>query len=206
MTSRSVFIGIAGGTASGKTTLALLLQRARTSGTVQVITLDSYYRSRPELTLEQRTTQNYDHPDAFEIGLLIRQLQQLAHGRSVEVPIYNFATHLRATQTEHVEAAEYVVVEGILTFHWPELREMFDLKVFVETSDTLRFERRLERDMRERGRTRESVITQWKATVQPMHEQFCLPSKAFADVVYGGEVDLEAKVDEIFRTVLKVRR
>ena len=148
-----------------------------------LIDVDSYYRSLDDLPPDQRERVNFDHPDMIDFPLLIAQLRQLLAGHTIEKPVYDFAAHTRAPRTEHVEPREIIVVEGILSFSSPVLRDLFDLKVFVDVPEALRLERRLNRDVTERGRTVESVRAQYEATVRPMHRQFVEPGKAFADLV-----------------------
>ncbi|MBX7138364.1 MAG: uridine kinase [Oligoflexia bacterium] len=189
MSSVPRFIGVAGGTAGGKTEFARLLENVAPTGAVTVITLDSYYKRRDGTPLEERARLNYDHPDALDIDLLIDQLRELKAGRQVKVPIYNFAVHNREDGHIPVAPTKLVVVEGILVLALAGLREFFDLKIFVHTPDDIRLVRRIDRDIVSRGRTRESVIQQWIATVQPMHVQFCYPSREHADIVVSGETD-----------------
>lgn len=184
MTSR--IVAVVGGTASGKTTLASDLYRIGGTEKVQVIPLDAYYRCNAHLPLEERAKVNYDHPDAFEIEFLIEQLLLLQRGEAVETPTYHFATHSRSAQTRRILPQDVIIIEGILTLHFPEIRDILSYSVFVDTPDDLRFARRLSRDVRERGRTEESVITQWNDTVQPMHERFCAPTKHFASELIDG--------------------
>jgi uridine kinase len=184
MTSR--IVAVVGGTASGKTTLASDLFRIGGADKVQVIPLDAYYRCNAHLPADERAKVNYDHPDAFEIELLIEHLMLLRSGDAVDTPTYNFATHSRASHTKRLLPQDVIIIEGILTLHFPDIRNILSYSVFVDTPDELRFSRRLSRDVRERGRTEESVITQWNETVQPMHEKFCAPTKQFASELIDG--------------------
>jgi uridine kinase len=188
---RPFFIGVAGGTGSGKTTVAERLATALGPDHVALIRLDSYYVSRSHEPIEVRAANDYDHPTAFDWGLLAAQLDALADGATVPVPVYDYVIHDRSTDVEHVHPARVVIVEGILVLHEPTLRDRLDLKVFVDTDDDLRFIRRLERDVAERGRTPESVIAQYLATVRPAHLAFVEPSKRHADVIVprGGRND-----------------
>jgi len=185
---RCKIVAVAGGTASGKTTLARDLYRIGGAERVQVIPLDSYYRCHEHLPMEERAAINYDHPQVFEIDLLRRHLDTLRSGEPVEVPTYEFATHSRSTTTMRVEPTDVVLVEGILALHYPQLREVYSYSVFVDTADKLRFDRRLKRDIRERGRTEDSVFLQWEQTVHPMHVQFCAPTISLASEIVSGEV------------------
>ncbi len=175
-------IGVAGGSSSGKTTISERLVDPTGEQHLSRIELDSYYLDRPE-PLEVRKQANYDHPDAFDWALLNDHLAALANGASVPVPVYDYAMHNRSGETRTVEPNDIVVVDGILVLYDRALRERFDLKIFVDTAADVRLIRRLERDVAERGRTVESVITQYLATVKPSHERFIEPSKRYADVI-----------------------
>ena len=180
---KPVIIGVAGGTASGKTTVSdAILERV---GRQHIIYLqhDSYYRDLSYLPLEERTKLNFDHPDALETELLVSHLRQLQAGEPVEVPIYDFATYRRSAETRRIEPRRVILLEGLLIFVDKELREMMDVKLYVDTDADLRFIRRLERDIQERGRTMESVIHQYLTTVRPMHLEFVEPSKRYADII-----------------------
>lgn len=177
-----IMIGIAGGTGSGKTTFALALQAAAGEDSV-IISQDSYYVANTHLSFEERLKINYDHPDAFEDQLLIEHLQKLRRGEPIEVPIYDFTAYVRTDRTIPVRPRRIVLVEGILVLANPELRSLFDLKVFVDTDPDVRLLRRLTRDVKERGRSLESVHHQYLSTVKPMHEAFVEPSKKYADLI-----------------------
>jgi uridine kinase len=180
---KPVVIGVAGGTGSGKTTVAReVLKRAGTDQ-ITLIQHDAYYKDLGDLPCAQRAMQNFDHPDALENELLIVHLKELKAGRPVEVPVYDFTTHTRTPQTQHVEPHRVILMEGILIFADPELRDLMDVKIYVDTDADIRFIRRLERDIAERDRTTESVVRQYLATVRPMHQEFVEPSKRFADVI-----------------------
>lgn len=176
-------IGLAGGSGSGKTTVAEAVVQAVGRERVAFLEHDAYYRDRPDLAFEERAALNYDHPDAFETDLIVDHLKELRSGRAVEKPVYDYSNHLRTAQTVMVEPAMVVVVEGILVLAEAALRDLMDLKVFVDTDADLRFVRRMERDIKERGRSPESVIEQYLATVRPMHLQFVEPSKRHADMI-----------------------
>lgn len=178
-----VIIGVAGGTGSGKTTVVAEMVRAVGTEHIAVIEHDSYYRDHSELPLEERALLNYDHPNALETDLLVLHLQALRAGRAVEVPSYNFSSHARTEITRIVYPARVILVDGILIFVDEQLRELMDVKVFVDTASDLRFIRRLERDLKERGRSMDSVVEQYISTVRPMHEEFVEPSKRFADLI-----------------------
>lgn len=179
----SLVIGISGGTGSGKTTVANRILDTVEAGEVVFIQQDSYYRNLKDLPLDYRSVANFDHPDAIDNDLLVNHVRKLKAGESVELPIYDFRTHTRAVETQRVEPKPIVIVEGILIFAEPRIFEQLDIKVFVDTPDDIRFIRRLRRDMDERGRTLDSVIEQYMATVRPMHIQFVEPSKRYADVI-----------------------
>lgn len=200
MTTR--IVGIAGGTGSGKSSLAGDLARVVGSDRVQVISLDSYYRSQEQLPPADRALVNYDHPDALDVSLLINHLTILQSGLAAEIPIYDFATHMRAVKTEHVPPREIVIVEGILTLYFSELRARLGYSVFVDTPDALRFERRLRRDIRERGRTEASIVAQWSDSVQPMHEKFCLPTKQYATEVFDGSSWGDGNIAQLWERVV----
>lgn len=177
-----LFIGIAGGSGSGKTTIAAAVVEGL-HDRVAMIEHDAYYRHRPELSLEERTKVNYDHPDSLETELLVGHIGRLRSGSPIEKPVYDFAEHLRSDETIRVKPARVVVVEGILVLAEPALRDQLDMKVFVDTDADLRLARRLQRDIDERGRSMESVLTQYFATVRPMHLEFVEPSKRYADLI-----------------------
>lgn len=179
---RPLFIGLAGGSGSGKTTIAEELVD-RLEGQVSVMHHDAYYRNRVDLSFEERTRVNYDHPDSLETELLVEQLESLRSGFAVEHPVYDFASHLRSDETRHIEPGRVVVVEGILVLAEPELRSELDLKIFVDTDPDLRLARRLERDIAERGRSVDSVIAQYFTTVRPMHLEFVEPSRRYSDLI-----------------------
>ena len=179
----SLIIGISGGTGSGKTTVANRILESVKASEVVFIQQDSYYRNLKDLPLDYRHVANFDHPDALDNDLLVNHIRKLRAGESVELPIYDFRTHTRANETRSVEPRPIVIVEGILIFADPRLLEQMDIKVFVDTPDDIRFIRRLQRDIDERGRTLESVIEQYVGTVRPMHIQFVEPSKRYADVI-----------------------
>ena len=176
-------IGIAGGSGSGKTTVSqAIMQRAGRDNAVY-IQHDSYYKDLSDLPPAQRATTNFDHPNSLETELMVEHVRQLKAGHPVEVPSYDFTTHTRRKESHRVEPRPVVIVEGILLFTEPRMRELCDLKLFVDTDAAIRFIRRLERDLSERGRSLESVIQQYQATVRPMHLEFVEPSKRYADLI-----------------------
>jgi uridine kinase len=178
-----MIIGICGGTGSGKTTVANRILESVSKGEVVFLQQDSYYRNLDQLPVDIRNVVNFDHPDAIDNDLLIEHLRALKRGRAVELPLYDFKTHSRREETLHVEPQPIIIIEGILIFAEPRLLDEMDIKVYVDTPDDIRFIRRLSRDVAERGRTVESVIEQYLATVRPMHTQFVEPSKRCADVI-----------------------
>ncbi len=182
-TRRPLVIGVAGGSGSGKTTITEAIIDVVAPATVTRVQHDAYYRHRDDLTFEERTKVNYDHPHSLETSLMVEHVRTLMDGETAELPIYDFATHLRTGETESVKAADVVLVEGILVFSEPALRDLMDLRVFVDTDADLRLARRLRRDVEERGRSVPSVLDQWEATVRPMHLEFVEPSRRHADVI-----------------------
>ncbi|MBC7232394.1 MAG: uridine kinase [Chloroflexi bacterium] len=182
-TNPILIIGVAGGTASGKTTVVQAILDRVGRERIAYIQHDSYYKDLSHLPLEERRKFNFDHPDALDTPLLVQHLKELRAGRSVQVPEYDFATYCRLPQTRTVYPRPVVIVEGILILTEPALRELIDLKIYVDTDADLRLIRRIQRDIAERGRTVESVIEQYLATVRPMHLEFVEPSKRYADVI-----------------------
>ena len=178
-----VVIGVAGGTGSGKTTVATEILRRAGTDQISLIQHDAYYKDLSDLPMAQRAMQNFDHPDALDNALLISHLKELKAGRPVEVPVYDFTTHARTTQTLRVEPRRVILLEGILIFSDETLRRLMDVRIYVDTDADIRFIRRLKRDIAERGRTMESVIHQYLATVRPMHQEFVEPSKRYANVI-----------------------
>jgi uridine kinase len=179
----ALMVGIAGGTGSGKTTVAKTIASALPGAGVAMLELDAYYRDRPDLSPDARAQVNYDHPDAIEIDLLVEQLDVLRAGHPIDVPIYDFKSHRRLAETRRVEPAPVVIVEGILVFVDQRMRERLDMKIFVDTDADIRVFRRIRRDMEQRGRTFESIREQYYRTVRPMHLQFVEPSKRWADLI-----------------------
>ncbi|OQA21152.1 MAG: Uridine kinase [Chloroflexi bacterium ADurb.Bin360] len=180
---RPLIIGVAGGTGSGKTTVAnRILERVGTEH-IAYIPHDAYYRDLSHLPYEERQKINFDHPNSLETELMVQHLVELRDERPVEIPVYDFTIHTRTKETRHVDPARIVLAEGILIFAEPELRPLFDVKLFVDTDADIRLIRRLQRDVEERGRTVQSVIEQYLRTVRPMHLEFVEPSKRYADVI-----------------------
>ncbi|TRT37217.1 uridine kinase [Lactobacillus mulieris] len=187
---RPIVIGIAGGSGSGKTTIAHEVARLiNDDDHIITLTQDSYYKDNTGIPMSERPKINYDHPDAFDMPLLVAQINQLMHRKAVEMPVYDFTEHTRSSKTIHVEPADIIILEGILVLADEDLRDLMDIKVYVDTDDDIRFIRRLERDLKERGRSLDSVIDQYLATVKPMYHQFIEPTKRYADIIVpeGGE-------------------
>jgi len=203
---RRVLLGIAGGSASGKTMVAERITSELGSRKVVIIKQDSYYRDISHLPLRERRRQNFDHPDAFDRELLHRHLRVLLEGGSIEVPVYDFRRHLRLKKTQPVAGAQIVIVEGILILDDPLLRALMDIKVYIDTDADIRLIRRIRRDVTARGRTLESVLDQYDLSVRPMHLQFVEPSKRWADVIIpeGGhnEVAIDLLVTKV-RSILE---
>ena len=176
-------IGVAGGTGSGKSTLVKRLQEAFQGDDVATLCHDYYYKAHPELTYEERTKLNYDHPQAFDTQMLVEHIKALKDNVPIEHPVYSFVEHDRTSETVCVKPSRVIIVDGILIFENKELRDLMDIKVYVDTDADIRLARRILRDVCERGRTMQSVITQYTTTVKPMHEEFVEPSKKYADVI-----------------------
>jgi uridine kinase len=180
---KPLIIGIAGGSGSGKSTVARNVADLLTTPSVAFIDMDAYYKNFPQLTLDERRNLNWDHPDAFDYDLLCEHLEALSRRRAIDKPEYDFVSHLRRPQTIRIEPADVVVIDGILLFVEERVRELCDVKVFVDADADIRLIRRLERDTRDRGRPLHEIIDQYLSTVQPMHLEFVEPSKRYADVI-----------------------
>ncbi len=180
---KPILIAITGGTGSGKSTVAKAIYSNFKKESISIIMQDSYYKDQSELTFEERTKTNYDHPNAIDTDLLIEHLKQLIAGQAIEMPIYDFTIHNRKIETVREEPKDIIIVEGILVLEDKRLRDLFDIKIYVDTDADLRILRRLTRDIRERGRTMESVIDQYLKVVRPMHLQFIEPTKRYADLI-----------------------
>lgn len=198
---RPLLLGIAGGSGSGKTTVAHRIRDALPPGTVSILEHDAYYRDRQDLSFEERCLINFDHPDSLETELCFAHLESLRRGVGIDAPLYDFRTHRRAAETRRVEPAPIVMLEGILVFADPGLRDRLDLKIFVDTDPDIRAFRRIRRDLEQRGRTFDSIREQYYKTVRPMHLQFVEPSKRWADLILpeGGfnHVGVEAVVEMV---------
>ena len=199
--AKRLIIGICGGTGSGKTTITERIISVLPPESVRVMQQDHYYKNFPHLLPEQRAKLNYDHPDSIDTPLLIEHVRKLREGRPIDRPVYDFTKHERASSTTRVDPCPATILEGILIFENMALRELMDIKIFVDTDADLRFIRRLTRDIRERGRTVDSVVDQYLTTVRPMHMEFIEPSKRHADVIIpeGGknEVGIDLVIQKI---------
>ncbi|MFZ2488067.1 MAG: uridine kinase [Anaerolineae bacterium] len=206
-TIQPIIIGVAGGTGSGKTTVAFSILENVGRSRIALIQHDSYYYDAANLPFEERARLNFDHPNALETPLLVEHLKQLRAGQPVQIPTYDFRTHTRLKETRLINPEPVILVEGILIFAEKDLRELFDVKIFVDADSDIRFIRRLVRDMKDRGRPLESVVEQYMTTVRPMHMEFVEPSKRYADVIIpeGGhnQVALDMVVARV-RTLLQV--
>lgn len=200
-------IGIAGGTASGKTTIAKKLKKiSEPYGKVAMLRLDDYYKDARDKSLEERRKINFDHPDSIDITLLIEHIEALKQGKSINKPIYDFVYSVRSEETELVEPSDVLIIEGIMIFAYPELINQFDMKIYVDTPDDIRFIRRLKRDIEDRGRTIQSVVNQYLTTVRPMHHTFVEPSKRHADIIVPEGGKNEVAIDVLstkIRSLLK---
>ncbi len=206
--SMALVIGIAGGTGSGKTTVVEAIVEALEGATVSFIEHDAYYRDLHHLDFEERAAQNFDHPDAFETELMVEHIRRLRRGEAIEKPVYDYASHLRTQQTTRVDPAPVLVVDGILVLAEKQLRDVMDLKIFVDTDADVRLVRRIQRDIKERGRSPDSVLEQYMTTVRPMHLQFVEPSKRYADIIIpeGYNPGAVATVTSMIRDFVSRRR
>jgi len=198
---RPFILGVAGGTGSGKTTVSRRLHEAIGGSHIAYLQHDSYYHDHSHLSPDERAACNYDHPDSLDTDLLISHVETLCQWQPVDVPVYDFATHTRMAETIQVNPASIILLEGILIFVEPRLRDLMDLRIYVDTDADIRFIRRLHRDVNERGRTLESVVNQYLTTVRPMHLEFVEPSKRYANVIIpeggGNRVAMEMIVSRL---------
>ena len=192
-----ILIGIAGGSGSGKTTLTSELLKEYGKNKIAVIEQDSYYKDLSHLTFEERRTYNYDHPNAIDIALFQFQLSALLKGRNINIPIYDFSNHVRLKNTKIIVPFPVIIVEGILVLYFQELRQLMVIKIYIDTPEDIRFKRRFNRDIRERGRTAESIRKQYISTVRPMHEEFVEPSKNSADIIILGHNDQGNTIEQV---------
>ncbi len=186
---RPVVIGVTGGSGSGKTTVSKAIYNQLSGQSLLILQQDSYYNDQSDMTMAQRHAVNYDHPLAFDTDLMIKQIQQLLAYEPIEKPVYDYEQYTRSSETIHQEPRDVIIVEGVLILDDQRLRDLMDIKVFVDTDDDIRIIRRIQRDIEERGRTLDSVISQYLATVKPMYHQFVEPTKRYADIIVpeGGE-------------------
>jgi len=201
MGQKPLIIGICGGTGAGKTTITNRITQALSEANVIILEQDNYYKDFPELPLAERTKQNFDHPDSIDTALLTEHLKRLRTGEPIERPTYDFTYYRRLPQTVRVEPRAATILEGILIFESKPLRELMDIKIFVDADADLRFIRRLLRDIRERGRTMDSVIEQYRTTVRPMHMEFVEPSKRYADVIIPEGGQNEVGIDLVIQKI-----
>ncbi|HEY0221974.1 MAG TPA: uridine kinase [Lactovum miscens] len=199
MSEKMIIIGVTGGSASGKTSIAEEIFNSFPDESVGMIQHDSYYKEQTHLTLEERHKTNYDHPLAFDTDLLITHLNELLKGNSVQVPVYDYKISNRSDKTVIQEPTKVLIVEGVLVLEDKRLRDLMDIKIFVDTDDDIRLIRRIRRDIQERGRSMDSVLEQYLRTVKPMHHQFVQPQKRYANIIVPNWIDNEVAVD-ILRT------
>jgi uridine kinase len=198
---KPLIIGIAGASGSGKSTVARKIAEALTPASVAFIDMDAYYRNHTELTLDERRHLNWDHPDAFDFDLLASQLEALARGEAIDKPVYDFVSHLREERSVRIPAADVVVLDGILLLVDERIRELCDVKVFVDTDADVRLIRRIRRDVKKRGRSLEEIVEQYLTTVRPMHLQFVEPSKRYADIIVPRGGHNTVAIDLIIATI-----
>lgn len=201
---KTVLIIVAGGTASGKTTVVEKIHQRLKSKDVQVIKFDDYYKDLSNLSLEERAKVNFDHPDSLDNDLMYEQLKTLLEGHSIEKPLYDFKTHTRKRETEIIKPSKVIIVEGILALYDARIRDLANIRIFVESDDDIRFIRRLRRDMNERGRTLDSVIDQYLTTVKPMYYEFIKPTKRYANIIIPNDKDHEVAVDIVAAKVKEI--
>ncbi|SVA20248.1 uncharacterized protein METZ01_LOCUS73102, partial [marine metagenome] len=194
---KCILIGIAGGSGSGKTSLAIKLLKEYGNNKLAVIEQDSYYKNLAHLTFDERAIYNYDHPDAIDIDLFQSQLSTLLNGRNINIPIYDFSQHVRLKNTKMITPFPVIIVEGILVLYFQQLRQLMVIKIYIDTPEDIRFKRRFNRDIKERGRTAESVKKQYISTVRPMHDKFVEPSKNSADIIILGHNNLENAIEQV---------
>jgi len=198
-----VICGIAGGASAGKTTIVNALRERfiAEEKALAILPLDSYNRDHSDLSLADRAKINFDHPDAFEHDLYLKHLALLKQGEAVDIPVYDFSTHSRTTEVERIEPAELIIGEGHLLFVIPEVVREFELRIFISAPEELRLKRRLERDVSERGRTPESIRSQFASTVSPMHDKYIEPSSSFADLILDGSAPVEESLEKVLECI-----
>ena len=188
-------IGISGGSGSGKTFLTKKIIETSMTTNIVVIEQDAYYKDLSHMPYEDRIKQNFDHPDAIDVDLF--ETQQLINGKAIKIPTYDFSNHIRSNKTKEIPYSSIIIVEGIFVLYYLQLRKLYTIKVFIDTSEKVRFQRRMDRDIKERGRTPESVKLQYDSTVSPMHEKYIEPSKDHADLIVQEEYDLKDVINMI---------
>ncbi|SUA43912.1 Uridine kinase [Neisseria zoodegmatis] len=203
---KPIIIGVAGGSGSGKTTVSQAIYREFSGSPITIIEQDYYYKNQPELPLEERKKQNYDHPSAYDNDLLLNHIQQLLERKAVEIPQYDYTNYRRHSQTKHQEPVDVIIIEGILALYDEHIRNLMDIKLFVDTDGDLRFIRRMLRDIQERDRSVESVVKQYTEQVRPMHNQFVEPTKRHAHIIIPCDEQNNVAIDVLIakiRTVLQ---
>ena len=203
---KPILIGITGGTGSGKTTVAEAIHSAFEGNSITMIMQDSYYKDQSHITFEERLKTNYDHPHSIDMEHLIRDLKSLMSGKSIDMPVYDFAEHTRKSETVHIVPTDIIIVEGILVLDDKNLRDLLDIKIYVDTDADIRILRRMQRDINERGRSMESVINQYLNVVRPMHEQFTEPTKRYADIIIPEGGRNRVAIDVIIRSIKEYLR
>ena len=202
---KATIIGIAGGSASGKTTIAKKLYDAtKLKGSVLYLKMDDYYKRFPDIPVNELGHKNFDHPESYDIELLTSDLNKLKNFKSINKPIYDFVISNRTDKTELIEPADVIIIDGIMTFAHPDIRKCLDIKIFVDTPDDIRFIRRLNRDMIDRGRTVESIVNQYLSSVRPMHHAFVEPSKKYADIIIPEGGQNSVAIDVITNQILSI--
>lgn len=195
-------IGICGGSASGKSTISQLL-KSISKDRIEVISLDSYYKSYDELTLPEKRKINYDHPDAFDIKLLVEQLRMLKKGSEIDIPIYSFETYSRCKDTTKIKPKRFIILEGMLILHFKEIREVLTKSFFIDADEKTRLNRMVERDVRERGRTTDWIIYQYMRDIKPMHEEYVEPQKKIADYIIDGNNSINKNTEQIMNILIE---
>lgn len=195
MTEKTIIIGVTGGSASGKTSIAEEIFNSFPNENVAMIQQDSYYKDQANLTMDERISVNYDHPLSFDTDLMVAHLHELLEGRPIQVPIYDYTAYTRSEKTHHQEARRVIIVEGVLILADKKLRDLMSIKIFVDTDDDVRLIRRIKRDMEDRGRSLDSIIQQYLKTVKPMHHQFVEPTKRYANMVIPNGIENTVGVD-----------
>ena len=192
-----ITIGVYGGTGSGKTTIVSQIVSEFPTSEIQVISQDSYYKDTSHLTFDERCALNFDHPDAIDFPLLYQHVNSLKNGENIEQPVYSFETHNRTKETVTVAPKKILIIEGILILNYPKLRSLFDLKIFIDADSDMRMERRVSRDISERGRTPEEVLNRYLNTLKPMHKQFIEPMKVHADITLENHQNTPLNLSEL---------